>query len=393
MDKAVEDVTSGCHQCASLKKKPSFFVEQSTLDSPESIGISFAADIMRRERQYILVVRECVTSFTSACIVEDERSDTLRNALLKLCIELRPLDGPAAVVPTDPAPAFQALSDDKMLLSNRIRLEIGRIKNINKNPVAEKAIQEVQDEILRLDPTARTITPVQLAIAVASLNSRVRNRGLSAREMLLQRDQFTNLQLPVNDRHLIQDQHSSRNVNHDYSERSKCPKGTYAPSPSLEVGDIVYLTGDRNKTRARDRYLVVSVEPPWCNVRKFTENQLRNTSYRVKTSDCYKVPVHASSPITPLVYSSESNEDSDSENTPSRRKPSYFTPSSVEEPPNTPPEISNITDYPCVDASGNCAPESREPYVPEHQSDSTTKNTRPRRTVKLPQRFDDFIMS
>ena len=98
---------------------------------------------MRRERQCILVVCECVTSFTSACLVEDERSDTLRSALLRLCIELNPLDGPATVIRTDPAPAFQALSDDKMLLSHRIRLEIGRVKNINKNPVAEKAFQEV----------------------------------------------------------------------------------------------------------------------------------------------------------------------------------------------------------------------------------------------------------
>lgn len=38
---------------------------QTTSEPQVAIGISFAADIMRRERQYILVVRECATLYTS----------------------------------------------------------------------------------------------------------------------------------------------------------------------------------------------------------------------------------------------------------------------------------------------------------------------------------------
>ena len=46
---------------------------------------------------------------------------------------------------------------------------------------------------------------------------------------------------------------------------------------------------DKNKTRARDRYLVASVDGDWCYVKKFTGNQLRSMSYKVRVSECFKV--------------------------------------------------------------------------------------------------------
>ena len=83
----------------------------------------------------------------------------------------------------DPAPGFQTLANDKHLLQHQIILDIGRIKNINKNPVAEKAIQELIDELQHNDPGRSTVTRSQLAICVAQLNSCIRNQGVSAREL------------------------------------------------------------------------------------------------------------------------------------------------------------------------------------------------------------------
>jgi hypothetical protein len=62
------------------------------------------------------------------------------------------------------------------------------------------------------------------------------------------------------------------------------------PKPDIGIGDLVYLHSDRNKSRSRSRYLVVSIEQDWCSVRKFTRTQLRSMSYRVKRTECYKVP-------------------------------------------------------------------------------------------------------
>ena len=48
----------------------------------------------------------------------------------------------------DPAPGFRALIDDPMLRKYRIQVEVGWIKNPNHKPVAEKAIQELESELV-----------------------------------------------------------------------------------------------------------------------------------------------------------------------------------------------------------------------------------------------------
>ena len=187
IDKAIDRVTQGCHQCAALRKTPKACEEQTTSLPPEAVGVSFAADVIKRSRQLILVLRQCVTSFTPTTLLEDERHHTLRDAIIRLCIQMRPLDGPPAVVRTDPAPGFKALTEDQQLKHHRITLDLGHPKNRNKNPVAERAVQEFENELLRHDSLGG---PVSLAIATANLNARIRSRSLSSREMWTQRDQF-----------------------------------------------------------------------------------------------------------------------------------------------------------------------------------------------------------
>ena len=99
---------------------------------------------------------------------------------------------------------------------------------------------------------------------------------------------------------LIAEQQQSRERNHPHSELAKAPrKGPsqrplaaekQASTPTIHVGDLVYITSDRNKSSARDRYLVTSVEDRWCFIRKFSSHQLRTSSYKVKLSECYLVP-------------------------------------------------------------------------------------------------------
>ncbi|CAB4001634.1 Retrovirus-related Pol poly from transposon opus [Paramuricea clavata] len=195
---------------------------------------------------------------------QDERHQSLRDALVGLCIELRPLDGLPAVIRTDPAPGLKALVNNPLLHSHRLSIEIGQVKNSNKNPVAERAVQELQNELLRQDP--------------------------SDGEMWYQQDQFSNSQLPIDDRQLITSLHETHVKNHPYSEKSKAPHGKMLLPPYLHIGDLIYLYADHDKSSARDRYLIVSVDGQWCNIQKFCGSQIRNTSYRVKRNKCYKVP-------------------------------------------------------------------------------------------------------
>ena len=231
------------------------------------------------------MLRECVTSFTATTLLEDERHHTLRDAIIRLCIQMRPLDGPPAVVRTDPAPGFKALTEDQQLKHHRITLDLGHPKNRNKNPVAERAVQEFENELLRHDPLGGPVSLLTLAVATANLNARIRSRGLSSREMWTQRDQFSNHQVPLHDQSIIVKQHEQRVTNHTHSEKAKAPISSRRPANNITIGDLVYVFSDRNKTRARDRYLVVEVFGSFCNIRKFVGSQLRSTSYRVKTTD------------------------------------------------------------------------------------------------------------
>ena len=68
------------------------------------------------------------------------------------------------------------------------------------------------------------------------------------------------------------------------------------------------MHSDRNKLAARDRYLVVSMEGEWCNIKKFRGHQLRNTTYRVKRHECYKVP-HSINPTVCHPLGDQSDDD------------------------------------------------------------------------------------
>ena len=76
MDQSLEEVTSSCHLCALLRKVPHTLLEQSTSEPPAATGTSFCADVMRHNRQFVLVLRETVTSFTMATIIENEEHST-----------------------------------------------------------------------------------------------------------------------------------------------------------------------------------------------------------------------------------------------------------------------------------------------------------------------------
>lgn len=55
------------------------------------------------------------------------------------------MNSPFATVRVDPASGFVALKNDSVLRQLVVAVEIGPTKNISKNPVAEKAIAEVED--------------------------------------------------------------------------------------------------------------------------------------------------------------------------------------------------------------------------------------------------------
>ena len=70
--------------------------------------------------------------------------------MITLCAEFITPSDHSVCIRVDPAPAFQRLSKDDILRKNGMQLMIGYAKNVNTNPIAERAIQELGLEFLRI---------------------------------------------------------------------------------------------------------------------------------------------------------------------------------------------------------------------------------------------------
>lgn len=290
-EEVLRTVTDQCAQCASLKNLPTEIPVFSTSDKPATCpGKSFASDIIRRNGQMIMVTRDAFSSYTLAVLVPDETACSLRDGLLLTCSPISAMEG--ATIRSDPGPGFQGLVDDKILQSHGLLIEIGRCKNINKNPIAEKAVRELEEEICKMKPDGGRVSNAELAIATKTLNNRIRNRGLSASEILTQRDQYQGTQLTIRDIDLAEKQVEIRNRNHPHSANSKAPRGEIPSNTSAKVGDLVFIKSDREKHSARPQYIVISCDDKnrLLQVRKLSGSGFRSKLYTVKYSDIYSVP-------------------------------------------------------------------------------------------------------
>ena len=232
---------------------------------------------------------------------------------------------------------------------------------------------------------------------------------------------------------MIRRQQDARITNHPYSERSKYRPRVLEPSESIGVGDIVYLFQDKKKTSPRPRYIVASIDGQWCFIRKFTGSQLRDTAYKVRIEECYKVPeykypITQSPPIEINDYSTSPEEppelphaDLHCERFPDapsglRNVPEQITSRAPVEPPGTPtipPEIEMVTpqtsavdstpDYPRPESEmHHSPPASSAPHGPlDYNSDrgeevssepeSSYRSRRPQRNKKRPKYLDDCV--
>ena len=129
--------------------------------------MSFAADIIRREKQKMIVLLDTLSFFK---VGQNKQHETLQQSLIQLSSNI------SMVIRVDNASGFTALQDDQLLQSLGITLDFGRIKNKNHNPTIDKAIQEVEFEIKCLAPSGDPITPGILATVISNSNNRIRSK-------------------------------------------------------------------------------------------------------------------------------------------------------------------------------------------------------------------------
>jgi predicted aspartyl protease len=300
-DDSIKSSADTCHHCASIKEIPKSLIHQSTSDPPSKVGSTFTADIIRRRGDKIFIIRENTTSYTLAEHMSSETAKEVTRILIKLCNILKPSKMSAVTVRVDPASYHKSIvlkaSKDSDLAKQNINMELGRTKNANKIAIVDKAISELHRELLNLQPSGGSVSPLILSEAVANLNTRLRASGMSSFELWTQRDQVSGEQLPLDDRILIMQQHERRLNNHRSSERSKAGNKPPHPSPKVAVGSLVYLHNDRDKTEARKRYMVSEVNKSGYKLRKFTATLFSKEEYNVKPTEIYKVPEYHQEPL------------------------------------------------------------------------------------------------
>ena len=86
--------------------------------------------------------------------------------------------------------------------------------------------------------------------AVHMLNSRIRNRGLSTREILFCRDQVTSIPLNISDNALRASQENTRHENHLPSVKSRGRDNLMATPANISVGSLAYIKKEGNKSNS-----------------------------------------------------------------------------------------------------------------------------------------------
>ena len=278
----VDTIHTSCQICTSLAIMPKF---DSDHTSTEKLGFGshFSADIVIINIQKIFVCRENLSQFTITKIIEDETSDSIRDAIVASTLEFVPPNG--TTIRVDPAPAHKLLADlenDDTLRRYNIRLDLGRVHNPNKNPVGENAVKEFRKEHLRIDKTGGVISESNRAIITFNMNQRIRFRGLSAKEILLRRELMTNDTIPITDTDLANLQLQFRQrTNDSHNEKLKKPHVV-----DFKIGDRVFIREDLDKLRGREEYIIIKdyskMGKSWSTIQK-TEKSLRNIDYDIQS--------------------------------------------------------------------------------------------------------------
>ena len=263
-----------CSLCNSMKRLPKQEIFTTTTNASMP-GTHFVADVMRRSKQKILVIRDQFSSFTLAQFIETENHQDLQNAIIKMITPIRAND--SVIIRTDQATGFQKMKNIKSLEDLKITLELSDDYSKNGTAVVDKGIQELEREITILHPKESPIDEITLSKALLNLNDRLRRNGnLSAENILFSRDEKLKENLTINDKILAADQLQARNT-------AKHKQLSVVNEQNFTVGDSVMLRENPKKHNVRDKFLVTNVQQGKVSMQKVTNHLLRNGNSQLRS--------------------------------------------------------------------------------------------------------------
>ena len=141
--------------------------------------------------------------------------------------------------------------------------------------------------LLRIDPSGSSVTPLALCNATDLLNSRFRQHGLSAKEIVFGRDQFTGIKLEVSSDQIALKQHQLRLQNHAASAYSKASVKRKASEASVHVGDLVFIKSEGSKHNPRHRYIISNISGGIASLQKMNAAKMSSQKYEVPLTQLF----------------------------------------------------------------------------------------------------------
>jgi hypothetical protein len=293
VQQVIDQVYQDCFQCKAMATLPVHTSKHTACTEVHHPGQYFHADIIKREKQKIFLIRDNFSSLVAASFVDSEQKEELKVAIVNLTTTIRTT--PNITVRVDNATGFQALKRDPELDSLGITLEFADTHNKNSNAVVDRACSEIEAEINKLQPQGGQITSTTLAQAVLLLNRKLRRQEkLSAMEIHFARDQTTQVNLNLDDIQLRDSQLAGRKLDTNTK-----------PVSLIKQGDTVVTTEKGQKHMARDVFLVTHTDEHKVSMQKignpFTKNITLRSKVHTTTSHLLRPiysPKHLTIPIS-----------------------------------------------------------------------------------------------
>jgi hypothetical protein len=235
----IDNLYQDCYHCKATAVLPTPKSAHTSCTEVQHPGNYFHADIIRRDKQKILIIRDNFSSLLSGMLVPTEQAADLKTAFITLTSTMRLLTH--ITIRTDTATGFQAPAHDKDMQQQGIQIHLGDVINKNSNAVADRACAELEHEIIKLQPHAGTITPALLAEATLILNRKIcRPHKLTAIEIHYARSQSDHHNLVLDDGALCQSQINARHLHQQP-----------ATSSDIQPGNTVILKQKQQKTHGQ----------------------------------------------------------------------------------------------------------------------------------------------
>ena len=293
----IAELIQNCYTCQADRSFSKEIQSFSTDTIPKHPGSHWCCDILKHGGKNVMVSTDNFSSFTVTKIIPSEKQGDCENAIITSVFPFKTALG-ETIIRVDTAPGMSAMINNKHLQDGGIKIEPGDAKNKNSCAKVDKMMSELRSILRTISPEGLPLSEIQLQKATESLNMRIRNMNLSAREIMFSRLQNTNENISLDDLKLSETQHENRKKANIVASKGKClsPK----PRHDVKLHSLVFIKNDvsKDKSKLRDLYIVTEFEnEEYVFLQKllhpFTTDKSEINSrhkYRVKLENVYLAP-------------------------------------------------------------------------------------------------------